>query len=62
MPKSRPSAATDDDDALAIRLVALFNDDPVLMKMKQTLYPHDIVDKLDVLSKKMDSLGQQLKC
>ena len=31
------------------------------MKMKQTLYPHDIVDKLDVLSKIVESLRQQLK-
>ena len=64
LPKSKPTqnAATDEDDELAVRLVALFNDDQVLLKMKKTLYPQDIVDKLDALSKKVESLGKQLKC
>ena len=64
LPKSKPtqSAATDEDDELAVRLVALFNDDQVPLKMKKTLYPQDIVDKLDALSKKVESLGKQLKC
>ena len=58
MPETRRSAT--DDDALAIRLIALFNDDQVLHKMKQVLYPHDFVNKLEILAKKVESLGQQL--
>ena len=60
MPHPRRSAAVDDDDALALRLVALLNDDQVLAKMRNVLFPQDLANKLDSLTAKVDSLTKEL--
>ena len=38
-----------DDDALALRLVNLLNDDQVLDKLKSVLYPHALTEQLKLL-------------
>ena len=55
MPDTRRSAS--DDDALAIRIFALFNNDQVLAKMKTMLYPHELADKINALTQKVESLN-----
>ena len=47
MPETRRSAS--DDDALALRLVVLLNDDQVLEKLKNVLYPHALAAQIKSL-------------
>ena len=58
MPETRRSAT--DDDALAIRIIAPLNDDQVLSKMKNVLFPHALDKKIDSLAQQVDSLTKQL--
>ena len=62
MPNTRLSTAgADDDDALALRLVALLDDDQVLAKMRNVLFPQALANKLDSLTRaKVDTLTKQL--
>ena len=46
-----------DDDALAIRIIALLNDNQVLAKMKTMLYPHELAEKINALTQKVESLN-----
>ena len=50
-----------DDDALAVRLIELLNDDRVLRKLKTALYPQPLADKLDRQSSLIEQLIEQLK-
>ena len=56
MPETWRIASSSDDDAPALRLVALLNDDQVLEKPKSVFYLH----ALDALIYKIDGLKQQI--
>ena len=43
-------------DALALRLVALLNDDQVLAKLKSVLYPRELYEKIDSFTDRVTSL------
>ena len=60
MPKTRQSASDDEDDALALRLVALLNDDQVLAKLKSVLYPRELYDKIAAFTDRVTSLTVDL--
>ena len=65
-PKQKNKSCTDadmagDDDALAVRLRELLNDDRVLRKLKTALYPQPLADKLDRQSSLIEQLIEQLK-
>ena len=65
-PKQKNKSCTDtdmagDDDALAVRLIELLNDDRVLRKLKTALYPQPLADKLDRQSSLIEQLIEQLK-
>ena len=49
-----------DDDALALRLVNLLNDDQVLDKLKSVLYPHELAEQLKSLIQNIEGLKRQL--
>ena len=55
-PKTRRSVSDDEDDALALRLVALLNDDQVLTKLKSVLYPRELYEKIDSFTDRVTSL------
>ena len=55
-PKTRRSVSDDEDDALALRLVALLNDDQVLAKLKSVLYPRELYEKIDSFTDRVTSL------
>ena len=59
MPKTRQSASDDEDDALALRLVALLNDDQVLAKLKSVLYPRELY-KIAAFTDRVTSLTVDL--
>ena len=42
MPEKRINAM--DDDALAARIVSLLNDEQVLAKMREVLFPHALIE------------------
>ena len=54
MPETRRSVS--DDDALALRLVALLNDDQVLAKLKSVLYPSELFERIDTFTERVKSL------
>ena len=62
MPKGLPqrSASMSEDDALALRLVSLLNDDQVLDKLKSVLYPHAQAEQLKSLIENIDGLKRQI--
>ena len=49
-----------DDDALALRIIELLNDDAVVSKLKNALYPQVLADKLDQQTAQIDRLLAQL--
>ena len=49
-----------EDDALALRLVNLLNDDQVLDKLKSVLYPHELAEQLKSLIQNIEGLKRQL--
>ena len=59
MPETRRS--TSDDHALALRLVALLNDDQVLEKLKSALYPNALAAQIKSLVNQMESLRAWVK-
>ena len=54
MPETRRSVS--DDDALALRLVALLNDDQGLAKLKSVLYPRELFERIDTFTERVKSL------
>ena len=62
MPKGQPqrSAPMPEDDALALRLVSLLNDDQVLDKLKGVLYRHALAEQLTSLIENIDGLKRQI--
>ena len=48
------------DDALALRIVELLNDDAVIGKLKKALYPQALSDKIDSQNAQIDRLLAQL--
>ena len=64
MPKQRATSASDetpfDKDSLALQMVELFNDGRILQALKKQLYPRELYDKLDTLTKKIELLTDQL--
>ena len=60
MPKTRQSASDDEDDAIALRLAALLNDDQVLAKLKSVLYPRELYDKIAAFTDRVTSLTVDL--
>ena len=49
-----------DNDALALRIIELLNDDAVVSKLKNALYPQVLADKLDQQTAQIDRLLAQL--
>ena len=45
-PKAKRSASDEPDDALALRLVEILNDDQVLAKLKSVLFPEKTTGKI----------------
>ena len=66
-PKQKPTKSCSDadmagdDDALAVRLIELLNDDRVLRKLKTALYPQPLSDKIDRQNTLINQLLDQLK-
>ena len=50
---SETRRSVSDDDALALRLVALLNDDQVLAKLKSILYPHKLYARIDYFTERV---------
>ena len=58
MPDTRQSAS--DDDALAIRMVALLKEETVATQTKALFYPKELVAVIPSLTAKVDHLTTQL--
>ena len=60
-PRTRSDDTEDDDnDHLALRLIALLTDEQVLSKLKSILFPKDLKDMLDSLNGHIQTLNKQL--
>ena len=51
---------TEEQGALALRLIELLNDDTELAKLKQVLYPKELSDQIKRLNNQIVRLHQQL--
>ena len=58
MPETRRSAL--DDDALAIRLVALLKEDTEATQMRKLFYPQELVDVRSSLTVNIECITEQL--
>ena len=63
-PKNKTPNTTDDNgdtpDHLALRLIELLNDDQVIAKLKQALFPKELSDKIEALNNRISQLTAQL--
>ena len=59
-PKKRTESDTEEQGTLALRLIELLNDDAVLDKLKQVLYPKELSNQLKGLNDQIVRLQQQL--
>ena len=59
-PKKRTESDTEEQGTLALRLIELLNDDAVLDKLKQVLYPKELSTQLKGLNAQIVRLQQQL--
>jgi len=50
-----------DTDTLALTIIELFGDARVAAKLKKALYPQELVDKLDYLTKRVSALTENLR-
>ena len=50
----------DSSDHLALRIIALLNDDQVIDKLKQALFPKELSDKIEALNTRISKLTAQL--
>ena len=60
VPKKRTDSDTEEQGTLALRLIELLNDDAVLDKLKQVLYPKELSTQLKGLNAQIVRLQQQL--
>ena len=64
-PKTKRGSVTDDNhddnDALAVRLIELLNDDQVLAKLRQVLFPTELSLKIDELNLQINRMATQLE-
>ena len=58
--KKRTESDTEEQGTLALRLIELLNDDAVLDKLKQVLYPKELSTQLKGLNAQIVRLQQQL--
>ena len=59
-PKKRAESDTEEQGTLSLRLIELLNDDAVLDKLKQVLYPKELSNQLKGLYDQIVRLQQQL--
>ena len=59
-PKKRTESDTEEQGTLVLRLIELLNDDAVLDKLKQVLYPKELSNELKGLHDQIVRLQQQL--
>ena len=59
VPKKRTDSDTEEQGTLALRLIELLNDDAVLDKLKQVLYPKELSTQLKGLNAQIVRLQQQ---
>ena len=61
-PKQRTASATTDepDTDIVDRVMEMLSDKRILKKLREHLFPKEIVDKLDILSTKIERMAAQL--
>ena len=59
-PKKRNTSETEEQTELALKLIELLNDDNVLAKLRKTVYPKELEDKLDTINAYIVRLHAQL--
>ena len=57
---NRSDDTADDQDTLALRLIELLNDDPVIAKPKKSLFPKELTTAIDELSDRIRRLNEKL--
>ena len=55
------SLASTEDDALALKIVNILNDDRVLDKMREVLYPRELTMKIDELVKTLNAVFHRVE-
>ena len=68
-PKKRNTSETEEQTELALKLIELLNDDNVLAKLRKTMYPKELEDKLDTINTyivrlhaQLDAKDERIKC